>query len=112
MLVERVIEMEDYKKVKWKENVEYRTEKRMNNSSEPRTKHKRSKVSEKKDQKHNGFSKSFTSFTPLNTLRDQILMEIKDRNLLRYPMPLKSSLNTQDRSKYLLPQRPRSYHLS
>lgn len=39
-------------------------------------------------------------FTLLNTTKDQILIEIKDKNLLRYPRPLKSSLNMRDKIKY------------
>ncbi|XP_022855587.1 uncharacterized protein LOC111376815 [Olea europaea var. sylvestris] len=43
---------------------------------------------------------SSTSFTRLNTLRSNILMEIKDSKELKWPPRLRSPLDTRDKSKY------------
>ncbi|GMN74203.1 hypothetical protein TIFTF001_055399 [Ficus carica] len=39
-------------------------------------------------------------YTPLNTTREQILMQIQHRNLLVPPAPMKGDPNKRDRSKY------------
>lgn len=72
--------MEDYKKVKArKENAEHKIEKWKNKALEPCLEHKWSNAN-KKELKLNSLMKKFTLFTLLNTTRDKILMEIKDRN--------------------------------
>ncbi|XP_022883797.1 uncharacterized protein LOC111400630 [Olea europaea var. sylvestris] len=43
---------------------------------------------------------SLTSFTHLNTLRSNILMEIRDSKELKWPPRLRSLLDTRDKSKY------------
>ena len=40
------------------------------------------------------------TYTPLNTIREQILMQIQHRNLLVPPAPMKGDPNKRDRSKY------------
>ena len=40
------------------------------------------------------------TYTPLNTTREQILMQIQHRNLLVPPAPMKGDPNKRDRSKY------------
>ena len=42
----------------------------------------------------------FTSFTPLNTPLDQVLMQIKDEGALTFPGKLKSDPIKQSRNKY------------
>ena len=42
----------------------------------------------------------FTNFTPLNTLIDQVLMQIKDEGALTFPGKLKGDLNKRSRDKY------------
>ena len=42
----------------------------------------------------------FTSFTPLTTLIDQVLMQIKDEGALTFPGKLKSDPNKRSRDKY------------
>ena len=42
----------------------------------------------------------FTSFTPLTTLIDQALMQIKDEEALTYPRKLKGDPNRCSRDKY------------
>ena len=42
----------------------------------------------------------FTSFTPLTTLIDQVLMQIKDEGALTFPGKLKGDLNKRSRDKY------------
>ena len=42
----------------------------------------------------------FTSFTPLNALLDQVLMQIKDEGSLTFPEKLKSDPTTRSRNKY------------
>ena len=42
----------------------------------------------------------FTSFTPLNTLTDQVLMQIKDEGVLTFPSELKGDHNKRSRDKY------------
>ena len=42
----------------------------------------------------------FTSFTPLNALLDQVLMQIKDEGTLTFPGKLKSDLSKRSRNKY------------
>ena len=42
----------------------------------------------------------FTSFTPLTTLIDQVLMQIKDEGALTFPEKLKGDLNKRSRDKY------------
>ena len=42
----------------------------------------------------------FTSFTPLTTLIDQVLMQIKDDEALTIPGKLKGDLNKRSKDKY------------
>ena len=42
----------------------------------------------------------FTSFTPLTTLIDQVLMQIKDEGALTFPGKLKGDPNKRSRDKY------------
>ena len=42
----------------------------------------------------------FTSFTPLNTLIDQVLMQIKDEGALTFPGKLKGDPSKRSRDKY------------
>ena len=42
----------------------------------------------------------FTSFTPLTTLIDQVLMQIKDEGALTFPRKLKGDFNKRSRDKY------------
>ena len=42
----------------------------------------------------------FTSFTPLNTPTDQVLMQIKDEEALTFPGKLKGDPNKRSRDKY------------
>ena len=42
----------------------------------------------------------FTSFTPLNTPIDQVLMQIKDEGALTFPGKLKGDPNKRSRDKY------------
>ena len=42
----------------------------------------------------------FTSFIPLTTLIDQVLMQIKDEGALTFPEKLKGDLNKRSRDKY------------
>ena len=47
----------------------------------------------------------FTSFTPLTTPIDQVLMQIKDEEALTYPKKLKGEPNRHSRDKYCRFQR-------
>ena len=42
----------------------------------------------------------FISFTPLNTLIDQVLMQIKDQKALTFPGKLKGDPSKRSRDKY------------
>ena len=42
----------------------------------------------------------FTSFTPLNAPLDQVLMQIKDEGVLKFPEKLKSDPTKRSRNKY------------
>ena len=42
----------------------------------------------------------FTSFTPLNTPIDQVLIQIKDEGVLTFPDKLKGDPNKRSRDKY------------
>jgi len=42
----------------------------------------------------------FTSFTPLNTPIDQVLMQIKDEGVLTFPDKLKGDPNKRSKDKY------------
>ena len=42
----------------------------------------------------------FTSFTPLTTLNDQVLMQIKDKEALTFPSKLKGDPSKRSRDKY------------
>ena len=45
-------------------------------------------------------TRKFTSFTPLTTLIDQVLMQIKDEGALTFPSKLKGDPNKRCRNKY------------
>ena len=44
--------------------------------------------------------RKFTSFTPLTTSIDQVLMQIKDEEVLTFPSKLKGDPNKKSRDKY------------
>ena len=54
----------------------------------------------------------FTSFTPLNTLIDQVLMQIKDEGALTFLGKLKGDPNKRSRDKYYRFHRDHSHDTS
>ena len=46
------------------------------------------------------FTSWFNSHTPLNTSREQILMQVEGRNLLRNPGPMRAPVEQRNISKY------------
>ena len=67
----------------------------------PRT--KKAKIWEKRD--HNGkkvglSSRRYSNYTPLNALLDQVLMQIKDNQSLKWPERMKGDPNKRNKSKY------------
>lgn len=101
-LFEHAIEeskVEDYRKVKTqKEEAEQKQAKRKNDDRAFWPNLMKSKF-EENNQKPNNFKK-FNTFTPLKISREQILMEIKENSIMRYPRRLKGNLNTQNRTTY------------
>ena len=57
-------------------------------------------------------TRRFTSFTPLNTPIDQILMQIKDEGALTFPGKLKGDLSKRSRDKYCLFHSDHSHNMS
>ena len=57
-------------------------------------------------------TRRFTSFTPLNTPIDQILMQIKDEGALAFPGKLKGNPSKRSRDKYCLFHRDYSHNTS
>ena len=54
----------------------------------------------------------FTSFTPLNTLINQVLMQIKDKGALMFPSKLKGDPIKRSRDKYYRFHRDHGYDTS
>ena len=52
----------------------------------------------------------FTSFTPLNAPLDQVLMQIKDEGVLKFPEKLKSDPTKRSRNKYCRFHRDHSHN--
>ena len=64
---------------------------------------KKAKVGEKRDRggkKVRLSSGWYSNYTPLNTLLDQVLMQIKDDPSLKWPERMKGDLSKQNKSKY------------
>ena len=57
-------------------------------------------------------TRRFTSFTPLNTLIDQVLMQIKDEGALTFLGKLKGDPNKRFRDKYYRFHRDHSHDTS
>ena len=54
----------------------------------------------REDRRSKPLTRRFTSFTPLNTPIDQVLMQIKDEGALTFPGKLKGDLSKRFRDKY------------
>ena len=54
----------------------------------------------------------FISFTPLNTLIDQVLMQIKDEGALTFPSKLKGDPSKRSRDKYCRFHRDHGHDMS
>ena len=54
----------------------------------------------------------FTSFTPLNTPIDQVLMQIKDERALTFPRKLKENSSKRSRDKYYRFHRDHGHDMS
>ena len=62
---------------------------------------KKPRMGDKRDEKRSKpLGGRFTSFTPLNTPLDQVLMQIKDEGALTFPGKLKSDPTKRSRNKY------------
>ena len=62
---------------------------------------KKVRTGDRRDERHSKPSGGrFTSFTPLTAPIDQVLMQIKDEEVLTYPGQLKGDLNRRSRDKY------------
>ncbi|XP_023895822.1 uncharacterized protein LOC112007679 [Quercus suber] len=62
---------------------------------------KKPRTGDRRDERHPKPSGGrFTSFTPLNTPLDRVLMQIKDQRALTFPGKLKSDPNRHSRDKY------------
>ena len=63
--------------------------------------HKKTRTGDRRDERRPKPSGGrFTSFTPLTTPIDQVLMQIKDEEALTYPGKLKGVPNRRSRDKY------------
>ena len=63
--------------------------------------HKKARTGDRRDERRPKPSGGrFTSFTPLTTPIDQVLMQIKDEEALTYPSKLKGDPNRHSRDKY------------
>ena len=59
------------------------------------------KIGDRREDKHfKPPTGRFTSFTPLNTLIDQVLMQIKDEGALTFPSKLKGDPSKWSRDRY------------
>ena len=54
----------------------------------------------REDRRSKPLTGRFTSFTPLNTLIDQVLMQIKDEGALTFPGKLKGDPSKRSKDKY------------
>ena len=54
----------------------------------------------REDRRSKPLTRRFTSFTPLNTPIDQVLMQIKDERALTFPGKLKGDPSKRSRDKY------------
>ncbi|XP_030970094.1 uncharacterized protein LOC115990399 [Quercus lobata] len=62
---------------------------------------KNARTGDRRDERHSRPPRGrFTTFTPLTTLIDQVLMQIKDEEALTYPRKLKGDPNKRSRDKY------------
>ena len=62
---------------------------------------KKTRTRNRRDERHSKPSGGrFTSFTPLTAPIDQVLMQIKDEEVLTYPGKLKGDPNERSRDKY------------
>ena len=91
-IVEEFIKVDDY--------LQSRKDHKGDNKQKDEDETKTEKVEESKKPKTETKFSNYRTYTPLTTSPDQILMQIKNRNLLTPPAPLKGNPNLQDRTKY------------
>ena len=74
---------------------------------------KKARIGDRRDERHSKPSRGrFISFTPLTTLINQVLMQIKDEGDLTFPGKLKGDPNKRSKDKYCRFHRDHGYDIA
>ena len=95
--------VDEYIKGKKEEPSEQKKEakrKEQDNTKDTQQKKSKSESSQVPTSALKPFSSRFNSYTPLNTSREQILMQVEVKNLLRNPRPMRAPLEKRHMTKY------------
>ena len=74
--------------------------KEQDNTKDTQQKKSRSESSQVPTSTPKPFSRRFDSYTPLNTSREQILMQVEGKNLLHNPGPMRAPVERRNMTKY------------